>query len=105
MWEACNEMMRLLEHPYLNEEEIATMKYSIDKFTKILVAAWGKNQITHYMHILYAHSSFFLDEYESLALWSNQGLEPLYYQAKESYFKNTHHGGGYIQRNTFHEMF
>ena len=95
VWEACNEMLRLLESPCLNEEEIATLKDSIDKFTKIMIDAWGQNHITHYMHILYAHSSFFLDEYGSLvAIWSNQGMEQSHYQAKAAYFKNTHHGGG-----------
>ena len=105
MWEACNDIMRLLEHPYLNEEEIATLKDSIKKFTKNMIDAWGQAHITHYMHILYAHNSFFLDEYGTLALWSNQGMEQSHYQAKEAYFKNTRHGGGYIQSNVFHEMF
>ena len=105
VWEACNEMMRLLERPCLNEEEIATLKDSIDKFTKIMIDAWGQNHITHYMHILYAHNYFFLDEYGSLAIWSHQEMEQSHYQAKASYFKNTRHGGGYIQSNAFHEMF
>ena len=105
VWEACNEMMRLLERPCLNEEEIATLKDSIDKFTKIMIDAWGQNHITHYMHILYAQSSFFLDEYGSLAIWSNHRMERSHYQAKAAYFKNTRHGGGYIQSNAFHEMF
>ena len=88
--------MRLLEHPYLNEEEKATLKDSINKFTKIMIDAGGQNHITHYMHILYAHKSFSHDEYGSLALWSNQGMEQSHYQTKAAYFKNTRHGGGYI---------
>ena len=32
-------------------------------------------------------------------------MERSHYQAKAAYFKNTRHGGGYIQSNAFHEMF
>ena len=94
-------MLRLVEHPYLNEKKIDTLKESIDKFTKNMIDAWGKAHITHYMHILYAHGSFFLDEYGSLALSSNQGMEQSCYQAKATYFKNVCHGGGYIQSSAF----
>ena len=97
--------MRLLEHPYLNEEDIAILKEYIDKFTTNMFDAWGKAHIIHCMHILYAHSSFFLDEYGSLVFWGNQGIEGSHYQAKATYFKNTRHGASYIQSNAFHEVF
>ena len=88
--------MRLLERPYLNEEKIAILKESIDIFTKNMNDAWGEARITNYIHILYAHNSFFLDKYGSLALWRNQGMEQSHYQAKVKYFKNTCHGGGNV---------
>lgn len=105
VWESCDIMVHLLEKCRLSDQEIAAFKQAIQKFTEQMVDAWGETHITHYMHILYAHAPYFLHEYGSLALWSNQGMEKSHYQAKAAYFKNTRHGGGKVKSNALLEMF
>ena len=47
-----------------------------------------------WQHVLIKHSTWFVNEYGSLALWSTQGMEKSHYQCKTSFSKHTQHGGG-----------
>lgn len=75
-------MVWLLEKAKLFVDEIKTLKGDINAFTMQMVEALGETHVTHYIHILYAHAPFFLDEYGSLRLCSTQGMERSHYQAK-----------------------
>ena len=129
VWESYDGMVKLLKKLFLQEDKVEEFKQAIQNFTAAMVDAWEKTHITHYMvrtnyprvtigciiliefalfclqHILYAHGPYFVEEYGSLALWRNQGMERSHYQAKAAYFKNTQHSGGKDQSNALHEMF
>ena len=45
-------------------------------------------------HVLVKHSSWFVSKYDSLAIWSIQGMEKSHYAAKTAYHKHIQHSGG-----------
>ena len=44
-------------------------------------------------HVIVKHSSWFVTEYGSLAVWSTQGMEKSHYVAKMAFSKHTQHDG------------
>ncbi|MCO5559303.1 hypothetical protein L7F22_012899 [Adiantum nelumboides] len=57
-----------------------------------------------FKHIICNHISWFARQYESLAIWSTQGMEKTHYQARTGYFSHTRHGGGADKANSLEEL-
>lgn len=49
VWQATDNMLKLLERPMLAQEEVEALKQAINTFTESMVVAWGETHITHYM--------------------------------------------------------
>lgn len=88
---ALSGLFSLMEKEKFEEGDDMAFTKTVTHFTKEMIGAWGENEITHYMHILYLHAPWFAKEYGSLGIWNTQGMEKSHKQARVAYHKSTQH--------------
>lgn len=103
--------------PFLRGEAYAPgdadrFRIAINAFADAFIACWGEEQVTHYIHLLYAHGPWMIQEHGSLSVWNCQGMEKSHWRARGNWQKHTQHDGGRrkegeenkIQRSSLYQL-
>ncbi len=99
-WNALSDLNVLLQKRWLTSSNKSAFRDVVTKFTKSYIEAWGETEVTHYIHILYAHCPWFVDKWGSLGIWNTQGMEKSHKQAKAAFHRTTQRGGGRCTSNS-----
>lgn len=94
IWLQFNKLAPLLQKLKFDDEDASDFGRHIKGFHDAVVAGWGAQSITPYMHILLVHGPYYATQ-GSLAIWSTQGMERSHWQARCAYQRSTDHGGGH----------
>lgn len=94
VWETWESVVPFLRGETYTEGDETRFRDAINAFSEAFVACWGEGQVTHYMHILYAHGPWLIKEHGSLGVWQCQGMEKSHWVARGNWQKHTNHDGG-----------
>jgi hypothetical protein len=84
----------LILHRKLTEDEINSFQDHIDDFFEIWVELFGEEGLSNYIHLLAAgHIAYFMEKYNCLYLYSQQGWEALNNTIQAYIHHNSQRGG------------
>jgi len=87
-------MELLLLHQKLDADEMSLFQDDIDGFFEIWVENFGREGMSNYIHLLGAgHILYFLEKYQCVYLYSQQGWEALNNTIQAYIHKNSQQGG------------
>jgi hypothetical protein len=90
----CSAMQILVQHRKLTEDEIEIFQANMDDFHEIWVELFARDGMSNYIHHLGSgHIHYFLEKYECLYLYSQQGWEALNNTIQAYIHQNSQRGG------------
>ena len=93
LWKSFIDLFRELKPDYNTIDEVENFKGNVKKWMEEFLYLYQASDVTPYMHAFRVHVPEFLELYENISLFNQQGLEMYNYQASKDYFRPRNHRG------------